>query len=103
VKPALVVSARDNVATALEALDAGRRLLVAEGHELIVRETVPAGHKVAIAVIPQGSAVIKYGSEIGRATADIAEGTHVHTHNVASARGRGDLEAAPAAQGWSRE
>jgi altronate dehydratase len=102
VKAVLMVSARDNVATALEALEVGRQLEV-EGHALIVREAVPAGHKVAMTAIPNGSSVIKYGNEIGRATADIPAGTHVHTHNVASSRGRGDLDAAPAGQAWSRE
>jgi altronate dehydratase len=101
VKAVLMVSARDNVATALEALEVGRQLEV-EGHALIVREAVPAGHKVAMTAIPNGSSVIKYGNEIGRATADIPAGTHVHTHNVASSRGRGDLNAA-AGQAWSRE
>jgi altronate dehydratase len=102
VKAALIVSARDNVATALEPLEPGRHLAI-EGHDLIVRDAVPAGHKVAIAAIPRGSAVTKYGSEIGRATSDIQPGAHVHTHNVASARGRGDLEAAPAGPAWSGE
>ena len=97
-----MVSARDNVATALEALDFGRQL-EEEGHPLIVREAVPAGHKVAMTAIPNGSSVIKYGNEIGRATVDIPAGTHVHTHNVASSRGRGDLDAAPEGQAWSRE
>jgi altronate hydrolase len=83
-------------------LDVGRQLVV-EGHELIVREAVPAGHKIALVDIASGAAVVKYGNEIGRATADIASGAHVHTHNVASGRGRGDLEAAPAGQAWSRE
>jgi len=32
------------------------------------------------------------GSAIGTASADIAAGAHVHTHNVASGRGRGDLD-----------
>jgi hypothetical protein len=42
--------------------------------------------------------VIKYGSPIGLATAEIPAGAHVHTHNLASTRGRGDLgppQAAP--------
>jgi hypothetical protein len=45
--------------------------------------------------------VVKYGSSIGVATGEILPGAHVHTHNVASARGRGDLVAAsqPAAAG----
>jgi len=38
-----------------------------------------------------GEPVIKYGSPIGLATVEIAEGQHVHVHNVASTRGRGDL------------
>ena len=45
------------------------------------------------APIHAGEAVIKYGSPIGLATAEIAAGAHVHTHNLASTRGRGDLEA----------
>ena len=90
-KAVLVISARDNVATALEPLDAGRRLVVNES-ELIVRESVAAGHKIALCHIASGAAVVKYGSAIGLATCDIAPGTHVHTHNVASTRGRGDLD-----------
>jgi hypothetical protein len=44
--------------------------------------------------------VIKYGSSIGVASAPIAAGSHVHTHNVASTRGRGDLvRYAPASEG----
>ena len=94
--PVIVISAGDNVATALEALDAGR-VLARDGGELTVRDAIPRGHKVALARIPVGSAVIKYGSSIGIATADIQPGAHVHTHNVSSARGRGDLKA-PRAQ-----
>ena len=59
---------------------------------MTVREAIPPGHKVALRTIAAGEPVIKYGSPIGTATADIAAGAHVHTHNVASGRGRGDLE-----------
>jgi hypothetical protein len=90
VKAILIISNRDNVATALEPLEAGRRLVL-NGHDLVVSEAVAAGHKIALAPIHAGAAVIKYGSAIGLATADIAAGAHVHTHNVASTRGRGDL------------
>jgi len=51
------------------------------------REAVPFGHKVAIANIPQGRAVIKYGASIGVATEDIIPGEHVHVHNLVSVRG----------------
>lgn len=97
-KPVLVISDRDNVATALQALEAGRQLELGGG-AIDVREAVPSGHKIALRVIHAGEAVIKYGSPIGLATAEIPAGAHVHTHNVASTRGRGDLgPAAPPAE-----
>ena len=40
------------------------------------------GHKYALCEIRSGENVIKYGFPIGHATADIAVGEHVHTHNV---------------------
>jgi hypothetical protein len=94
VKPALVISDRDNVATALEPLDAGREMTL-NGAPLVVREPIESGHKIALRAIAAGEAVIKYGSPIGLASADIPAGAHVHTHNLSSSRGRGDLDAAP--------
>jgi len=94
VNAVLVISERDNVATALEPLDAGRTIRVA-AVSLTLVDAVPRGHKVALRAIGAGEAVVKYGSPIGTATADIAPGAHVHTHNVASSRGRGDLRARP--------
>jgi SAF domain len=93
--PAIVISAADNVATALEALDAGQQVQLGSS-SVTLAEPIPRGHKFAIAPIPAGQPVMKYGSAIGNATADIAPGAHVHTHNVASTRGRGDLHAAVA-------
>ena len=90
--PALVISPRDNVATALEPLDAGRIVNVGD-QQITVAEDTPRGHKIALRLIRAGEAVLKYGSSIGTATSDIQPGAHVHTHNVASGRGRGDLHA----------
>jgi hypothetical protein len=92
VKAIQMISERDNVATALEALEAGRQLS-AQGMSVTVCETIPRGHKVAVRAIASGEPVVKYGSPIGIASADIPVGAHVHTHNVASTRGRGDLAA----------
>ncbi len=89
-RAALVISEHDNVATALEALEAGRRLDL-PGGGVVALEAIQIGHKIAIAPIEHGAAVVKYGSPIGTATCDIAAGAHVHVHNVASGRGRGDL------------
>ncbi|HET9360017.1 MAG TPA: UxaA family hydrolase [Vicinamibacterales bacterium] len=89
-KAVLVISARDNVATALRALAPGQRIDTG-GTVVIVAEPIARGHKVALQPIASGGPVIKYGSAIGTASADIPAGAHVHTHNVASRRGRGDL------------
>ena len=51
----------------------------------------PRGHKVALRPIAKGEAVVKYGFPIGKATADIAEGEWVHSHNLATGLGD-DLE-----------
>lgn len=88
--PALVISPRDNVATALEPLEAGRIIAIANQSITIAEET-PRGHKIALRLIRKGEEVVKYGSTIGTASRDIQPGAHVHTHNVVSGRGRGDL------------
>ncbi len=88
---------QDNVATALVELTPGMVVSLpgADGVngavEVVVVGTVSFGHKVALAQIPAGAPVLKYGEMIGLASADIQPGEHVHTHNVDSQRGRGDL------------
>lgn len=89
-----MISERDNVATALQRLEAGLTLAVG-GLEVKVAELIPPGHKIALRPIRAGEPIVKYGSPIGTASMDINAGAHVHTHNVASARGRGDLAAPP--------
>jgi hypothetical protein len=86
----LRISERDNVATALGPLEPGEHVEVG-GRSVVVRDRVPNGHKVALMRIASGEAVLKYGSPIGHATTDIEPGAHVHVHNLASERGRGDL------------
>lgn len=93
-RPVIQITERDNVATALEALDVGRDVRVGEG-TITVLEPIPRGHKIAVRAINTGEEVVKYGSPIGTAAANIAAGSHVHTHNVASTRGRGDLGPQP--------
>lgn len=74
--------ATDNVAIARVPVSAGSELKV-EGQALTARESIPAGHKIALAHIPQGGIVRRYGQIIGRASQAIAPGSHVHTHNLA--------------------
>ncbi|HVS12882.1 MAG TPA: UxaA family hydrolase [Thermoanaerobaculia bacterium] len=86
---AIVLTERDNVATLLDELPAGSEIESA-GRRIEARQAIPAGHKLALRSIAAGEPVIKYGEPIGRASRDIAEGEHVHTHNLHSDRGRGD-------------
>jgi altronate dehydratase len=94
VNPVIVISAADNVATALEALEAGL-VIQHDGTAVTIRESIPRGHKLALKAVAAGGSIVKYGNSIGVATADIAPGAHVHTHNVSSERGRGDLAPTP--------
>jgi altronate hydrolase len=71
----------DNVAVARLALSAGTELRFA-GLALATRESIPAGHKVALRGIARGECVQRYGQTIGRATQAIEPGSHVHTHNL---------------------
>lgn len=78
---------RDNVAVALEGLEPGDKISVRKNGneiEVIIKEKVPFGHKVALEPIEAGNKVIKYGETIGIATKKIDAGEHVHTHNVRS-------------------
>jgi altronate dehydratase len=86
----IVISAADNVGTALEPIAAGRTI-TAGASTITAAEPIPRGHKIALRAIRAGDVVMKYGNAIGTASLDIAAGAHVHTHNVASGRGRGDL------------
>ena len=73
----LQIHAADNVAVALE--DAGKG---AAGPGATALERIPAGHKMALAGIPEGGLAVKYGFPIGRASRDIPAGGHVHSHNL---------------------
>jgi altronate dehydratase len=86
----IVISAADNVGTALESIAAGQTI-AAGASTVTVAEPIPRGHKIALRAIRAGDVVMKYGNAIGTASLDIPAGAHVHTHNVASGRGRGDL------------
>ena len=93
-----ILHPKDNVATSLVDLAPGTVVEPEPGDEsagrlasVAVRAAIPFGHKIALGPIVKGQPVVKYGEVIGLALDDIAPGDHVHTHNVESQRGRGDL------------
>lgn len=67
----------DNVAVALHTVHPGTEF---EG--VTVADEIPHGHKMALSAIKAGEMVVKYGFPIGHATADIAPGQWIHTHNM---------------------
>lgn len=87
---AVVISEQDNVATATRDVKAGEKVTVRVGgeeNELLVKSDIRFLHKFALKDIKKGEKVLKYGTVIGEATGDIAQGEHVHVHNVRSLRG----------------
>jgi altronate dehydratase small subunit len=90
----------DDVAVALRPLAPGNAIRFAgagEGGSLrvtIAGAEIPTGHKFATRPIALGALIRKYGQVIGKASAAIGPGEHVHVHNVEGTRGRGDLEEA---------
>ncbi|SBV34627.1 altronate hydrolase [uncultured Sphingopyxis sp.] len=94
IRGALRVHEADNVATAIADIAPGAALFA--GSDLRAAVAVARGHKIALAPIARGAAVIKYGFPIGTATTDIAPGEHVHSHNLVTALdGGGDYHYAP--------
>jgi altronate hydrolase len=81
--PCYRICAHDDVAIALRDLGAGARVLL-DGAAIEVTDSIPQGHKFALRSVSAGQPIRKYGQVIGRATAPIACGAHVHTHNLAT-------------------
>ena len=71
----------DNVVVARTLIPAGADLDF-EGRPLRTSQSISPGHKMAVARIPEGAVVYKYGEDIGRAGAPLAPGDWVHTHNL---------------------
>ena len=93
-RKAVVLNSKDNVATALTDLQAGEvvEMEVDKGAiSVTLVDSIPFGHKFSLTNIKLDLPIMKCGEIIGKATADIKPGQHVHVHNVASTRGRGDI------------
>jgi altronate hydrolase len=73
----------DNVAVAISTLGEGTTL-PEEYANVVLTQEIPAGHKLALRDLAKGSDIVKYGFVIGQATADIAVGSHIHSHNLST-------------------
>jgi len=82
---AIIINPRDNVAIATKKISSGQKVRIeisGKVKEIIAKQDIPQGHKIALTRISKGEAIIKYGEVIGYAKRDILEGEHVHIHNV---------------------
>ena len=96
---ALVIHPDDNVANLIGAGARGDRVTCAvegqrDAESIELADDLPANHKFARRDIAAREEILKYGSSIGVASRAIRRGEHVHTHNIESNRGRGDLQKA---------
>ena len=81
----------DYVGVAVQDIQVGEEVLGVElhsGKEYHVKSNhdIPLGHKIALQAIKNGETILKYGENIGVATADVKIGDWVHTHNLRTAR-----------------
>lgn len=86
---AVALSPADNVATVLRAVAAGETVRVRTGAQVIevtAVEAIPFCHKISLRGIAEGDPVLKYGAAIGQARVQVAQGCHVHVHNLTSLR-----------------
>jgi hypothetical protein len=82
--PRLVLLApEDNCVVVAQALARGDRVTI-DGEPVDLEKAIGIGHKLARRAIARGEKVLKYGAVIGTASAPIARGEHVHTHNLES-------------------
>jgi altronate dehydratase small subunit len=88
----ILIDGADNVATVLQKTHPGDEIIVQDRNlkkvgNVISRGEIPFAHKISLVDIGKGCSIYKFGVVIGRATADISTGDHVHVHNVISIEG----------------
>ena len=89
----IVINEADNVVVAIKDIKKGDKVsyrLKDQLHEIIAKEDIPYGLKMAIQNICSYEAILKYGEAIGESNKSISIGELVHIHNMEGRRGRGD-------------
>ncbi|WP_276894940.1 altronate dehydratase family protein [Hallella bergensis] len=75
------INPADNVLVCLKALPQGTTLQV-DGKEITLLQDTPAGHKVLLEDVTQGTDIIKYGYPIGHVREDLKAGQWVNEKNL---------------------
>jgi hypothetical protein len=73
----------DNVLVCIAPITIGDPLTI-DGRELVARQDVAVGHKVARHALTPGDKILKYGAPIGSMTKAAEPGEWVHMHNMKS-------------------
>jgi len=79
----LFLNPEDNVCTAISPIASGVSLHI-NGKQVVLKENIPLGFKVAACNVAINETIVKYGVPIGSATRDIVPGELVHVHNMKS-------------------
>ena len=87
-KSFIKINPSDNVAVALIPLQKNT-VIKLDDTTLTLTEDIMQGHKFSLKNLKPGDSIIKYGTPIGHATAEIPAGSWIHTHNLKT--GLGDL------------
>ncbi len=82
-KTCIQINPEDNVCITIGSLEPGDTINCS-GTEIIIREKVPAYHKVSLTPIQQRQPIIRYGVPVGESTQTIEQGCLVHLHNMKS-------------------
>lgn len=91
----VILHPTDSVGVAARDLSAGARVTLRDG-AVELRDSVGQGHKISLAALEAGEAVVKWGQTIGFATRPIEPGQWVHSHNMAIGALTQDYEKATA-------
>ena len=89
-RDALILKWGDSVAVAIKQVTKGDTVLAVEENQtmnVLAKDDVPYGHKIALKDIKKGETVIKGGYFIGTAMRDIAMGECVDHTNIVGKRG----------------
>lgn len=80
----LILHPSDNVGILINGGIAGSFVIIpgTEKREILLKENIPSGHKVAVVNLISGTPIIKSGQTIGLCGRNISAGEHVHLHNI---------------------
>jgi (2R)-sulfolactate sulfo-lyase subunit alpha len=79
----ILLHPNDNILVCVKQINAGDSLSI-EGKSIISPVNIGVGHKVARFNLQAGEKIFRYGAPIGSMTEDVAQGHHVHMHNMKS-------------------